>query len=93
MPLNFALQPTSWAVVPDVTSLDRKAVDAVRQLQADIVRAGALHDPAGMTDDDIARVTDSAYAARQAIEAAGMDTAEAVAAARRSSSQSWRAEV
>lgn len=83
MPL-FAQTPALSAVVPDATSLGT-AVAAVRQLQADIVRAGALHDPAGMTDDDIARITDSAYAARQAVEAAGMDTAEAVVAARRRS--------
>ncbi|MEW2297089.1 hypothetical protein ABZ719_31050 [Streptomyces sp. NPDC006743] len=85
MTISFAQPPTPSAVVLDVTSLECKAVDAVRHLQTDIVRAGALHDPAGMTDDDIARITDSAYAARQAVEAAGMDTAEAVVAARRRS--------
>ena len=58
----------------------RKSSDqATRELKQAIVQAGAITDPAGMTDDDIARVAQAATNARAAIDAEDGDVIGAIA--------------
>lgn len=60
--------------------MSRKASDeATRSLKAAVVATGALTDPASMTDDDIARVTQAAHDAKEAIDADDGNVSAAIA--------------
>lgn len=60
--------------------MSRKASDeAARRLKEAVAESGALTDPARMTDDDIAHVTQAAYDAKEAIDADDGNVAAAIA--------------